>query len=164
MHYRVKIQLTTPIMGSQATTEKIRRFRRGLLPDTITIEPDMWFWTLRQACQAIGGMEHFDVTTLRIPNGIVARTFSIYTHSYTREGRQLREQFESIRRGAQLTFDVSLTDLEPTATRRTEDRAVDEETMHKLITYIGTYLGLSPWGSKFNFGRFNVINFEKIIF
>lgn len=139
----VKIRLTSPILGENRKDPRgIRTFKKRSGGD-IAIDRRHW-------------SEQFDIAKgilgLKVNNGnliLPDKYLSPSIHLYRRRfsGTQT-ELFESIRTGTVITFEM--------ATREDQPGCPSLDHVEKMLVVIGEHLGLSQWGSKFNFGRFSV--------
>ena len=63
-----------------------------------------------------------------------------------------QEQFESLRKGTQFGFEIFVDESRPAHPT--------EEQVDVLLRMIGQHFGLSPFGSKFGFGRFELLSLQ----
>ena len=160
MLQRVKIKLTRPLLGDKRTSGNLRRFQRDKSAACLELEPDFWFWTVRQAIIALGHDVEVDESTISVPGRVEVPSLVLYTHGYYgRDGRRREDQFECIRSGALLTFEILITESREKDGRR----APTVTELRSILSFVGKHLGISPWGSKFNFGRFELLELETKI-
>jgi hypothetical protein len=161
MLYEVKIRLLMPWLGSQKTQEQVRRFRkisRGDKEGEIELDRELWDWAYRQAIESLR-FTHVDSTTIRAAMSIRCPTLVLYKRKYkSPNGKTQEEMFECITKGTILTFPLVVTSP--------QDKLMDKEAPTKkeletLFEFIGEFIGLSPWGSKFGYGTFTLENIEE---
>jgi hypothetical protein len=145
MLYTVSIRLETPMLGSQPPdTNGVRRFRRGK-NNGLLIPVSQWESLFVQACEDMG-MDPGCVKTLKFPETIRAPATQLYTRTYN---RTKVDRFESIQKNAVLKFQLLVRNVKDIQT-------VGAPRLNHLFTHVGEWLGISPWGSKFNYGRFSI--------
>jgi len=142
-----RIRLTKPWLGdSQPGRDGIRLFKKeGRL---VKVNEQMWHEQFRSASLEIP----LAVNTAAIvpPPTILPASYHIYTRNYS---QVKTDQFESFRKGTILTIEF-----------RIKDQIASAPTIAQfsdLLSFVGTWLGLSPWGNKFGFGRFELLAVEN---
>jgi hypothetical protein len=95
---------------------------------------------MRRAASDLG--IKYDQQSLILPMSFDASRFEEYIRVYNKTHK---ERFESIPAGTVVSFDTHLM----------EDR-IDPTTYSKLLSLLGTHYGLSQWGNKFGYGRFEI--------
>ena len=164
MLYDVSIQLTRPMLGDQATQERIFRFTRGRVSPgeegvfVFELASDFWAWLVREAVDALHLEGVLDVSAIRVPMAMEAPRVTTYRHHYRNKfGTQKVDSFECVSENVKLSFELLLT-------RPIDEdsglRAPTAEELKTILEFIGKYLGISPWGSKFNFGRFDLLELK----
>jgi len=73
------------------------------------------------------------------------------------------EMFEAISSGAVLTLRFAVTSPMPNSNAVSNLEAPDNRQLESIFKFIGLYLGFSPWGNKFKYGRFSVLSVEDDI-
>lgn len=115
---------------------------------------------MQEAFDSMGLIPAVDIDYLRLPAEIVAPT--IRTYKRTWESRS-EESFECFQAGTVITFPVFiLAELEQRNFNgiQLNSRPPTKEEVKECFTIIGESIGLSPWGSKFGYGRFIVEEVE----
>jgi len=144
----VRIRLNTPLLGDLSPgRDGIRRFRKE--GDMVLINEQTWREQFTQAA----GEAHMLVNTEAIcpPRTLLPASYHIYTRHYS----QVKlDYFESFRKGTVLNMTFMLRENLP--------KAPTLEQFKTLLSLVGTWLGLSPWGSKFGYGRFEVMDVHEI--
>lgn len=162
MIYALKIRLTSQMLGNVNSHEKVRRFERCRKSSDLQPDPVLWRWALAQAAQSL----HLRVETdaIAIPPGIRAPTLSLYRRHFYKDGKKGRkervfEDFECINVGAVLTIYLQVASSLPGEPNKKVPSRADLEN---LFVFIGKFVGLSPWGSRFDYGRFDVVELKPL--
>ena len=159
MLYEAKIRLNKAFLGSQCTRDKIRRFHKTKSGEII-IDTDRWSWALREAAISLRLDKTVDLDCIRFEEGFRSPTLSLYVRKWHERGKQREEMFESIRENTILTFDILITSVY-TEQGLNAKQPPDAEQFTALMNFVGKMIGLSPWGSKFGFGRFQVESLKE---
>jgi len=160
MLLQVKIKLTSPLLGDKMNTGGVRRFTRTaqMRNDEIPLDSALWVWAITQAAESLNLYITGDM--FRIPTKIQAPTLHLYNRRWTtKTGKKKVDMFESVRTGSVLTIPILLFSEVPTSI--TKDRVVAECDFIAALHLVGTLIGISPWGSKFGYGRFEVLEETK---
>lgn len=111
----------------------------------ILVNEQMWREQFRIAASEIP--MHVNTASICPPRTIMPAS----SHTFVRNYSQVKtDQFESFRKGTILTVEFLI--------RQTLPKAPTLLQFQHLLSFVGTWLGLSPWGSKFGFGRFELID------
>lgn len=160
MLQQVKIKLTSPLLGDQRTREGVRRFDKTD-DDFLILSPAHWYWACKEAACSLH-MDNMEPETIKAPDKILIPTLHLYNNRYRSEsGRQLQEMFECIKAGTVITFYTLITGLELGQISSGKVPATQDDLL-KILTLIGQHIGMSPWGNKFGFGRFNVVEIKEL--
>lgn len=141
----------------------MRTFDRQKLDGVEYLELDnaQWRWALREAFQSMGLIPEVDLDYLRLPVSIKMPTIRMYVRVWDPKSKKNNECFESIQAGAVITIPVFiLSELEQSSQFngiQIGSRAPTKEEVIQAFRIIGESIGLSPWGSKFGYGRFNLL-------
>lgn len=157
----IKCKLTTPFLGARRK-EKMRVFDINTVGDKkyFKIDNPQWRWALREAFGSMGLIPTVDIDYIRLPAEIQAPAIRTYKRLW--ESRN-EESFECFQAGTVITFPVFiLTELEQRNFNgiQISSRPPTKEEVKECFEIIGESIGLSPWGSKFGYGRFIV---EEVI-
>ena len=146
MTLNVKLRLTSPFLGEMLPDRSgVRRFRKQ--GNCILIDSGHWLEQFRQAAHFTG--TRVDCAAVFPPSVLLAASY----HNYRREYSKVKvEHFESFRKGTILSTQLEIMN---------KPQAPTLEQMKHILDYVGAQLGLSPWGSKFGFGRFEVYELTK---
>ena len=144
------MRLVKPWLGSNPPDHSgIRRFKtsNGL----VFVHSEYWKEQFRIAAMQL----HYpiDVNTLYPPPGMEAASIHLFRRIYSKRHVEL---FESFRAGTVLTFDFMVREDKP--------RCPDVAQFKNMLQFIGEYLGLSQFGSKFGFGRFQLIDVKLKVY
>jgi len=161
------LKLTSPLLAEQRNNDKIdpkRVFRRVKPPrdsddSRVYIKAPLprWEWAFLEARDACG----FDdaAVSVIIPASYysVART-STYNRRYKFRGQPATEKFESLPSGQVFQMQFTLSQHIPPGGDGfgRHDRVPDEEEFDAMLSHIGEHLGMSEWGHKYDFGRFEI--------
>ena len=160
MLIQTKIKVRTSWLGAERTAQQIRRFERDTQSTLIRLDLAQWNWALSQAVDALG-MDFIDISSIRFPTTIDSPKLELMVRRWSKTGKgQLEEKFESIRSGTHLTFDVLIvTSKEPAASTggKEDGRPPTIEEFEQIMQFIGKHIGLSPWGNRMGYGRFDVL-------
>jgi len=148
------LKLKTPLLGSQQTKERVRRFRKTE-SGQISVDPGQFLSNLGVAAEAL----EFDISTdlIRVPDGIKAPQINLYIRSWRDSSGLRKEDFECVRTGTVLTIPLLIM-----AGHENDPLPPTINELHEMLSFMGAWTGLSPWGSKFNYGRFEVQDVAKI--
>jgi hypothetical protein len=160
----LKIKLRTAMLGAKRTQNNTRVFERdtSYSPSKLKIDLPQWYWAIKEAQDSLG-MQGVDPFGVRLEAAFDAPKLEMYVRRWA-DKRQAdnREMFESVRKGAILTFPmILLTKTEPGAGAAEGKRPPSMSELYDTFECVGMMLGLSPWGSKFGYGRFSIHSLEK---
>ena len=158
MFLEVRIKLRTPLLGSQQTKERIRRFIKGS-DKHIKLNAAQWMKAFHQAAKELR-IENLDFAAIRLPEELYAPTLMLHTRNFNFKGAPREELFESIQTGAVLGFKVMVLDRSESA--RDDEHAPTLDEFSRLLSCIGEWIGLSPFGGQFNYGRFVVSSIDLL--
>lgn len=175
--FDIRIKLTEAMLAARRGANMIRRFdiaavdKKKFPERPVMWEPNIlqWRWAIKEALEAKGLPAEEMIDFIRLPNQIKCPTIHLYQRNWKdskKPGVQQHEMFEAFNAGAELTIPILIvSDLEDK--NETQPKNVFEEmfktkppTKQQVIEcfeLIGSNIGLSPWGSKFGYGRFVVI-------
>lgn len=137
------------MLGKNRDDRGVRRFAvtKG---GQIEIDAQAWEWMFKQAAKGL--KLDVDTTTIRPPNGFDIPTLVLWNREKTPVSV---EMFEAIRKGARLTFNIVVLE---SSVNKTPTR----HNVKAMLDYIGNYIGMSQYGSKFGFGRFTVESLNEL--
>lgn len=156
------------MLGDQRTKEQVRRFNRPpLLKGEIQLDAPRWVWLISQASQAVN--KEIDPSGIYMAKSIRCPALELYNRRWIQEnkhtGKKKRqtEMFESIKAGAVLTYECMTSDEPDPALKDDPRRMPFPDEIHDIFTEIGDKLGISPWGSQFGYGRYELLSCEPSI-
>lgn len=139
-----ELQITKPILGCKVVSGKPRQLLRDASNRPGLVEP-VWNKNFENAASALN--IDFKSEMVTFPTGYEASKFEEFLRTYS---KFKKERFESIPEGAKIWFDVMLS-----------EGSVSPTDYAKLLTYVGRELGISQFGNKFGFGRFEVLDIRR---
>jgi hypothetical protein len=134
-----ELKLTTPFLGCKQVPGRPRRILRDELGRPGLIGK-VWQDHFAAAAKLLD--VSFDRNMIAFPKGFEATKFEEHLRRFD---RFKRERFESIPKGAIISFEVTL----PSSRLTPQDYA-------KILVVVGERFGISQFGNKFNYGRFQV--------
>lgn len=158
--YELKLRLASPWLGNQRTREAVRRFRRDDL-GKIAIDLPQWNWTFKQAALALH-MDNIDTDTIRPQANIDPPKFVLYRRNYTHNNKQCNEMFEAMRENSVVTFNMLVTNVAHGSSAPAGKSPPNAEQLTAILKFTGEFLGLSPWGGNYGYGRFNVESLKAV--
>ena len=153
------------MLGDQRNRENTRRFLRPPAFDgDIATDAIRWHWAISEASNALGFAD-VDAHSVLIEQSFKKPAFELYSRIWYHEnksGKKTRKQdlFESIRVGAVLSFNFMVTQSCDPRGSDSGKRPPSVEELINIFTVIGSNIGISPWGSKFGYGRFKVLSLD----
>ena len=115
----------------------------------VKVNVQMWSEQLRQAASDL--RLHVDTTQIMPPDKMIPASVHLYVRRYS---KVKLDNFESFRTGTVLSLEF--------VTREGAHRSPSLEQFTKLLDCTGKWYGLSPWGNKFGFGRFDLLETQNI--
>lgn len=105
---------------------------------------------------AIGILDKSDVDYVRLPTRIVMPKTHLYVRVLDRQNPDKRNTFESIQAGTVVSFPILILGQLESQNKLDlfKSRPPTVEEVKQCFSIIGEDIGLSPWGSKFGYGRF----------
>lgn len=155
----LKCRLTSPFLGQRRQGNGVRAFDTEERDGKTYFLPDVpqWRWALGQAMGSHGLIPASNVDFVRLPTRILSPAIRLYTRVWDSKNPSKRETFQAYQAGTVITFSVFLLDeLEQKGSNGLvlPQRPLTEEEVRECFATIGEHIGLSPWGSKFGYGRF----------
>jgi len=143
MFIKQTIQVSSPWLGAvKNTTTGIREFYKD---SNTVIQTHNILWRENFAAAGIDLGFTLDKNSFRFPSHFtISEPLAVETRVYS-GGK--KERFESINVG--ITIPVEFVYMDSLM-------QLTEGDMYKIIVHIGKFYGLSPWGNKFGYGRFEI--------
>lgn len=175
--FDIRIKLTEAMLAARRGSNKIRRFDiapvdKKKFPDKpLMWEPNLlqWRWALKEALEAKGLSSDSVIDFIRLPNQIKCPSIHLYQRNWKdskNPGVQQHELFEAFNVGSEITIPIlivsELEDKDETQPKNAfaemfKTKPPTKQDVIDCFEIIGANIGLSPWGSKFGYGRFVVI-------
>ena len=164
MLYEIKIKVTSPWLGDKKGVDQVRRFQKRTLDDGaegFSIDLPYWCWALGEAIDALHIGNILIVDHVRVEDAIKKPTLVLHNRRwYDKVGKPKTEMFESIRENTTLNFKLVVTKAQLLGNALTV--SVTKAEIMSIFNFIGKYIGLSPWGNKFGYGRFRVVEVVEL--
>lgn len=146
------------MLGDQRSDSNILRFNRT--KDAIfKMTPEFWTWLCENAIDSLR-LTEVSSATIFTPPDIHLPTVNYYRRTWTaRSGASRAEQHECIRSGTVINFNLVVTTPLPGDSDKAL-RSPTEGEMKDILRFIGTYIGISPFGAKKNYGRFTLLELK----
>lgn len=158
----LRCKLTSPFLGDQRGASGIRKLNTITQGNITYFQPGnaQWRWALREAMDVLGILDKTNIDYVRLPTRIVAPKTHLYVRILDRQDPDKRNTFECFQAGTVISFTtLILGRLEnEISVPGLEDRPPTEQEIKQCFDIIGENIGLSPWGSKFGYGRFLLLN------
>lgn len=162
MFLNVQIKLTSEFLGQKRQRDGVRIFSKDKNKILWLVDLQQWSWAFKEAASALEFNE-VDTSSIRVATGILLPTLALHRRRYTPERGKSRgmqeEMFESFRENSVITFQVLITSA--MEEKKPGRRPPSLGEFESILAFVGEMVGLSPWGNKFGYGRFKVINIEK---
>lgn len=128
------------------------------------IEEEVWRWAMLDAVESLN--LEVDINRVHLPPGIRLPTIFLFERNYKtrpknrhQEGRAKTAKHEAVRTNTILGFKVNISSPRPD--EKTPAAAPTAGELEKIFNHIGEYIGLSPFGSAFGFGRFYIHSISR---
>lgn len=160
----LRCKLISPFLGDQRSASNVRRLDSTTQDGVTYFLPSnaQWRWALKEAMDACGILSESDVDYVRLPTRILMPKTHLYVRVIDRQNPDKRNTFECFQAGTVVSFPILvLGQLEnQPAINLVKERPPTVEEIRKCFQIIGEDIGLSPWGSKFGYGRFILLDDE----
>lgn len=159
MRFVFSVRLTSPILG-QIQTPEIMKFWRDRTTDMIELDQAMWVWLWTTALEEVAAKDVYR-GAVRMDRFLSPIQTVVYARRFRKGQVQKQCEHEAIRKGAIVTFGASIVTPDPSEPPTTQTlRRPEPEELAKALERIGNTLGISPFGSQFGYGRFNISTME----
>lgn len=155
MFCALRIKLTSPWLGDQRGNDRVRRFGRSNKDKNyLSLNISRWHWACSSAAKALNLPVEMNPCDVHFPDKFKAPSVILYRRKWkaSENDRVKEELFESINSGNVLHFDFFV----PDQSDKDKKRAPTLKELQDMLKFVGEYVGLSPWGSRFGYGRFIV--------
>lgn len=153
MLFEVRIRLKSHALGSRRDHTNHYRFDRDEGGSSWALDHKHWNGLFNNAIANSGTV--CDVNLVRFPDGILLPRLDLYRRVWKPRGssKEVVNHHESMRKGTVLTFTIATLEYDNTNTHVTPP-GIDE--LKVIFKRVGQYEGISPFGSKFGWGRFTL--------
>ena len=170
MLYNIKFRVTSKFLGSKNTHTGIWRFRTtsgesGESDDLLLIEQEVWRWAMLDAIESLN--LEVDVNMIHLPPGIRLPTLFLFERHYrtrprppSNQSKEKTSKHEMIRENSILGFKMNISSPRPGDRETAAPPTIGD--LEKIFNHIGEYIGLSPFGNHFGYGRFHVHSISKV--
>jgi hypothetical protein len=140
--------------------------RPAALKGSIRLDINYWNWLIDESGKALK-VNHIRSSRVWIDDELKCPSLRLYNRPYVRTnkrtGERIREDqlFEMIDVGTALTFQVMAVESEGPE-EESNQTPIEVEDLKRVFSVIGSNLGISPWGSKFGYGRYKLIDMEEL--
>lgn len=125
------------------------------------IDQVQWRWAMNEALASMGIRGETSADFIRLPIYIKCPKVNYYERVYRENGGQRKkETFESFRGGSMFTIPITILTQKENAYDEGERPPTEKEVL-RMLEIMGEDIGISPWGSKFGYGRFIVTRSEN---
>lgn len=154
MFCALRIKITSPWLGDQKSNDKVKRFARNKDRNYLSLNINKWHWACSSAARALNMPAEMNPCDIHFPDKFKSPSLILYRRKWQagEDERRREELFESINVGNVLYFDFFV----PDQSEKDKKRAPTLKELQDMLKFIGEYIGLSPWGSRFGYGRFIV--------
>lgn len=143
MLLNLKLRLVTPMLGTRKVPKNPARQLERVANNRIAINEALWLDQMRLAAKQLG--IPFKDEFVMLDEGFDTPSTNIYKRVYKKTNV---EYFEAISKNNVLNIDIILRDDLPGCCSVIE--------LKNILELVGKFFGLSPWGSKFGYGKFKV--------
>ncbi len=167
----LRFRLVTELLAEKPGPQDTRVFRdagNGRLQTALAT----WDWALKAASKNFKFGQEIDITSVRPEPSWTFPQMILFARTYMHQGRDhkgelnrsRREHFQCIPSGSLLEHRLVISQGPDTqaARHRKDLREPTIDELRSLFEHIGYYLGLSPWGNRLGYGRFEVESLEEI--
>jgi hypothetical protein len=163
MLYESKIKLTSPILGDTRMPDGVRKLNRTD-EGRITVPMDYFAWAVREASMlCLPPDTKVDVGCIQEVVAFESPATGIYNRRHRKGTEVFTTSFEAIRKGAELDVKLLVHSSIREEKLRKLIRPPTSEEVSAIWGNIGLYYGISQWGGKFGFGRFQVLSCSPFI-
>lgn len=146
------LTLETPILGDTSSSNGTYLLDYDVAEGTFSPRYALWKWAITQAATAL----HWTINTdyLRFPVKIKTQAPRIYKRVVDKRNPSRTTLHESLPKGAVLPVSILLLGTLPPGRQIVRDNRPSAAELETIMQLVGEQIGISPWGSKFGYGRF----------
>lgn len=157
------VRLTSQMLGDHDPQNKgILAFHREYKSEDILLDQPTWLWLWQQALTEVAPQDVY-TNAVRMDRYLHNMQTNLYSRRFNKGvgGPSQKRDHESIRAGAIVTFGGSVVPPDPREPQSAQyKRNPTDQELYAALVRIGETLGISPFGSKFGYGRFNIVSME----
>lgn len=149
----------TPL-GKGLTIRRFERTEEGSLKTPLAI----WDWALRETISNLGWRDVVDWSAIRPDPVFNTSQLGIHRRSYYKGEMKKTEDYECVDPGMTVTQPMLLTEAPDNISTRKKvgSRTPTLEEVSVVMECIGRYCGISPWGNRYGYGRFELDGVERV--
>lgn len=155
MLYEPRIKVESAFLGSRLG-DAVYQFARDA-EGKVIIPPDHWEWAVNEACLSLK-LDHVEPACFLPVAPLFIPTTVLYNRTHTRRGERVTTMHESVRKGAELSFEIVVSGSVPPRASIVSKEPPEFDEILQILKFIGAFLGLSPYGSEKGFGRFSLLS------
>lgn len=162
----ITIKVHKPFLGDQGSPNTETKTKLGLKKVggryAFPVKTAWWQKSIKDAAQILGISSYVNLEAIAVPTWVYTTTEVVdHTRTWKQHGTKQIQVFESVPENATLLFSISILpeseiQLSQIAAQLNKLAQPTLSDIENIFSCIGEYIGLSPFGSKFGFGRFEV--------
>jgi len=161
-----RLRLSSEMLGIKKSPIRggyIRRFERladGRLKTPLAI----WDWALRESFANFGWRDKVDWSAVRPDVAFHSGRIDLFTRHWNKGTERMHEEFESVFAQQEVTQALILSRGPDSigARKGGHARMPDPDELRDALLFIGRFLGVSPWGNRFGYGRFDQVTLTQV--
>ena len=139
------LEFTTHVLANSTDADGNRdRFQKDSKGRLIW-QQSWWYSALSQGVSLVHGLRGVKAADIHMDLAVDAKT-ELFRRKYGNDGKS--RMHEAIFPGSEVTFNAIVADH------------ITASILRSILDRVGSYVGLSPYGYKLGFGKFNVIDVE----
>lgn len=154
---QLRLRVTTPWLGERRAKD-VRKFDVSKIGDKTYLVLDLirWRWAMKEALDSMGVLGEIDIDFVGLPAMLPAPALRMYRRVWDPKNPNNQEMFQCIQSNTVLTVPVTILSSLPETpfSEALGLRPPTEDELKKCFSTIGESIGLSPFGSRFGYGRF----------
>lgn len=155
MRLMFSLRLTSPMLGDR-NINKVLVFGRERKSELILLDQPQWAWAWATALAEVAGDDVY-MHSIRMDRYLANIATQLHSRLYRTGQTRATCDHESIRKGAIVSFGASIVSPDPGEPQHVQRKRIPEShEIYAALVRIGDTLGISPFGSKFGYGRFNI--------
>jgi hypothetical protein len=143
---KFEIEFLQPMLANGRPGDITCRFNRDT-EGMLVFESRWWHSAISAALKNMPDMKHVSPEDINVALQVRAAT-KLHERTYFKHDKKCRRVHESIPPGAIVKFEALVADQ------------VSESNLKAILSMIGSYIGMSPFGYKLGFGKFKVLTIK----